>query len=97
MNASDNSPRNGVCVSDGLFDYQYVAEKLLRQELERIGCDISSEFMQASKKVAAGEELSRDDVAALEHEVREARVLVQTLRRAVNSVDENILLEEYGR
>jgi hypothetical protein len=93
MNANDTTPSNGECVSDELFDYQYVAETLLQQELERISCDISSEFMQASQKVADGKELDRDDVLALECELERATETVETLRYAVNTVDENLMLE----
>jgi len=76
------------------FDYQSLAQRLLRREFERIAYGVREEFAFAAQQLARGEELTRGDVDRLEHELQQAQLVVSLVRESVNDQEENDKLRE---
>lgn len=81
MNASDNTPSNGECVSGESFDYQCVGQELLQNELDRYRAELGRELARASVKASDGD-LERDDLEALENSLLHGQHLLTMLRMA---------------
>jgi len=89
MNASDPTPCKGENVTDASFDYETLAQTLLRREFERIAYGVRDEFALAAAQLARGEDLTLEDVHELEHELRQAESVISLVRESVNDQQEN--------
>jgi len=84
MNANDTSPCGGNEGSDSSYNYETVAQTLLRQELELRAYGVRNAFVNVSRKTERGDDLDEEDIRKLRGQLKHAQLLVDVIEKGVS-------------